>query len=98
MIERGTWSGEASSGQWLDALLGWWRWLTFVLQREHQDALDATDVEQIEPKRACAGDIQAFRRVAVGQAQQLVTLAQLGTRESREGLRQGHRAGRARPC
>ena len=81
MIESGTGSGESSGGQWLDALIGCWRWLTFMLQRQHQDAFDAPHLQQIEAERARTCGIQPLRRVAVGQAQQLLALAQLGPGE-----------------
>lgn len=77
MVESRTWSCKACGRQWLDALLGWWRWLTFVLQSQYQDAFDAPHLQQIEAEGACAGGIQSFRRIAVGQAQQLLALAQL---------------------
>jgi len=52
-----------------------------MLQRQHQDALDASHFQQIEAERACTRGLQPFGGVAIGQAQQLLALAQLGPRK-----------------
>jgi hypothetical protein len=81
MIERATRSGEPSGWQWFDTLLGWCSRLAFMLESQHQDAFDAPHLQQIEAEGTRAGGIEPLGCVAVGQAQQLLALAQLGPRE-----------------
>ena len=81
MIEGTAGSGETGTGQRLHALVGRWRRLAFVFQGQHQDALEATHVDQVEAKRSGTRGIQPLGRIAFGQAQQPLTLAQLGPRE-----------------
>ena len=45
------------------------------------DLLDAADVDELEEECSPAGGIEAFAAVLVGQAQELLTLAQLRPRE-----------------
>jgi len=66
MIEGAARSGEPAAGQRVHALLDWWCWLPFVLQGEHQDALETTHVDQVEAQRSGTRGIQPFGRVALG--------------------------------
>src|SRR6516162_5854575 len=83
MIEGGAGSGEAAARQRLDALVGGWCWLALVLQSEHQDALETTDVDQVEAQCSGTGGLQALGRIPLGQAQQALTLTHLGPRKGR---------------
>src|SRR5258708_12354228 len=81
MIEGSPRAGETAAGQRLDALLDWrWR-LPFVFQGQHQNALEASHVDEVETQRSGTRGIQSFRRVALGQPQQPLALAQLGPRK-----------------
>jgi hypothetical protein len=57
--------------------------LAFAFQREYQNALEAAHVDQVEAKGSGAGVLRAFRRVALGEAHQLLAPAQLGPGEGR---------------
>lgn len=58
-----------------------WSGLAFVLQGQHQDAFEATHVDQVEAQSSRAGGIEPLGAVALGQAQQLLPLPQLGPGE-----------------
>src|SRR5712692_2343708 len=81
MVESTPRTGEAAAGQLLDALLRWRCRLAFVFQGQYQNALEATHVDQVEAERSGAGGIQPLGCVTLGQAQQPLTLAQLGPRK-----------------
>jgi hypothetical protein len=66
MIEGTAWSGEPAAGQRLHALLGRRYGLAFVFQGQHQNALEATHVDQVEAQRAGTRGVQALGRVAFG--------------------------------
>ena len=66
MIEGAARSGEAAARQRLDALLGWRCRLAFVFQGQHQNALEATHVDQVEAQCAGTRGVQALGRVAFG--------------------------------
>ena len=72
LCEDGTGSGEAA--RWRG--LGLWR-RGLLLEGLDQDAFDAADIDQVDLKGAAAGIIEASGRVALRQAQQLVSLPQL---------------------
>ena len=66
MIEGTAWSGETAAGQRLNALLNWRCRLPFVFQGQHQNALEATHVDQVEAQRSRARGVQSFWRGAFG--------------------------------
>ena len=66
MVESTPRTGEAAAGQLLDALLRWRCWLTFVLQGQDQNALEATHVHQVEAEGSGTRGLQALGRVAFG--------------------------------
>lgn len=69
MVEGSTRSREATRWQWVDALLRWWCWLTFVLQCQHQDAFESAHVDQLEAECPGARGIETLRGVALRQPQ-----------------------------
>ena len=89
MGEDGAGPGEASGGR------GQWQLgRSLLVQGLHQDAFQAAHVDEVHVHRPPAGGVQARAGVALGQAQQLVPLAELGPRQgvSKETLGEfGHR-------
>ena len=81
MIEGAAWPGESSVRQGLDALVGWRRRLALVFESQQQNALQATDVDQVEAERSCASGVQALCGIAIGESQQFLALAELGPRK-----------------
>ena len=66
MVESTPRTGEAAGGQRLDALVRWRSWLPLVFQSQHQNALEATHVDQVEAQRSGACGIQPLGRIALG--------------------------------
>jgi hypothetical protein len=66
MIESSARPGEAAAGQWLHPLFGWWCRLTFVLEGQDQDALEAAHIDHVEAQRSGTRGVQALGRVALG--------------------------------
>jgi hypothetical protein len=69
MVEGSAWSGEAPNWQRLEAVLGWWSWLTFVLQCQDQDAFEPPHVDQFETKGSGTRGIESLGGVALGKAE-----------------------------
>jgi hypothetical protein len=66
MVECGARSCESTARQRLHALLSGRSGLTFVFQGQHQNALEAAHIDQVEAECAGARGLQALGRVALG--------------------------------
>ena len=73
MGEDGARPGEASRRQWFRMRRG-----IFALQCLGKDAFDPTHVDEVHIQGPAAGGVKALRRVALSQADQLVSLPDLG--------------------
>lgn len=78
MIEGRARAREAPRWQRLNAVVERQGRLPLVLEGEHQDALQASHIDQVEAERPGARGLQTFGAVALRQPQQLLALAQLG--------------------
>ena len=72
---------ETARREGLETLLRWRHRKDLPVEGEDQDALEAPDVDQVEAERPGTGGLEPRRGVAVGQAQQLLALAQLRPEE-----------------
>ncbi len=72
--------GAEEAGRERDQLPLRGRRIVAVEARDH-DLLDALDVEELEGQCPAAGGVESLEAVALGQAQELLRLAQLRPRE-----------------